>query len=205
MTVTRIRTGGARDRARDRDRTGDRDRRQQQTSALVAGLERSLSHRRPLPTTVAWRWRYETALVMLASSTGFWLVWLVGAVAAVAIAGALVAVVVAVRPLRRRAVAFGWRLVTPHRIRSGCAYAHLHPRHGRLPTVLSTRRRGWGERVRLWCPAGLCPEDFVGAQAQLRAACWAEDVRIRADPRRAQIVVLDVIRQRRAGPPRGDD
>jgi hypothetical protein len=66
--------------------------------------------------------------------------------------------------------------------------------------VLLTTRQPFGERVRLWCHAGSCAQDFQSAVNLLTAACWAQDMRVTCHPRYRQLMTLDVIR-RRAGSP----
>jgi hypothetical protein len=91
-------------------------------------------------------------------------------------------------------VAWAWCVITPHRVRAGCAGAWIHSRGGRLPAVLVTRRQPFGERVYLWCRAGTCKQDFEAARELLAAACWAQEIRASSHPRNAQLVILDVIR-----------
>src|SRR6266568_4047420 len=162
---------------------------------MLADLESGrLRRARPWPTTVLWRWRYELGglvlvpLGVLAFAREF-------GVPAAASAAFVVVCSVAVEPALRRAVAARvWCIVTPHRLRVGCVEARIHSRRGRLPYVLLTRRTAEGERVRLWCPAGTSAEDFQSARALLRAACWAEDIRVTAHPRRSHLVTVEVIR-----------
>jgi hypothetical protein len=161
---------------------------------ILSGYEQALTAvAAPWPTTVLWRWRYEVGLVaalatlVAAVANGF--LWIAAmALAAAALAAALPAV-------RRRAVARTWCVISEHRLRSGCAQARIHSRQGRLPAVLLTRSRPYGEQVLLWCPAGTSAEDFLSARELLTAACWAIDVRARRDPRRAQLVTVDVVRR----------
>ena len=54
---------------------------------------------------------------------------------------------------------------------------------------------GFGERVWLWCRAGITARDLEAARDVLRAACWASDVRVVVNDRRSHIVVLEVIRR----------
>jgi hypothetical protein len=66
---------------------------------------------------------------------------------------------------------------------------------------LYTTRAPFGERVALWCRAGITAGDLQAARDVLRAACWARDVRVVPCPRYADIVVLEVVRRLPAGPP----
>ena len=101
----------------------------------------------------------------------------------------------------KRLVARAWCLITPHRVLTGCRHAWVQTRDGRLPVILYTTPAGFGERVTLWCRAGITHGDLEGARDILRAACWASDVRVVASARYAHVVVLEVIRHLPPGPP----
>jgi hypothetical protein len=70
-----------------------------------------------------------------------------------------------------------------------------------VPVVLYTTPAEFGERVTLWCRAGITAGDLEAARDVLRAACWASDVRVMASERHPHIVVLEVIRRFPAGQP----
>jgi hypothetical protein len=88
-----------------------------------------------------------------------------------------------------------WCVITAHRLRCGLVQARIQTRRGRLPIILSTTPTPFGERVRLWCPAGITAETLKSARNTLRAACWAADVRVTRDNERSQRVTVDVIRR----------
>jgi hypothetical protein len=173
--------------------TGTRARRRSEAQ-LLADLNDLL---RPTPRTtglgVVWRWRYEiAALTGVVVTVSMLLVilgpaWTVMAVSA--LAGAFSP------PWADTQVAFLWRIVTPHRLRTGFAQARIQSRRGRLPVVMRTTSEPFGERARVWCPAGTSAEDIRSARALLRAACWATDVRIVPGGRHAHLVTVDVIRR----------
>jgi hypothetical protein len=181
----------------------------------LAGLQAAVgSVASPNPIVLAWRWRYELVLAagLAAAVIGLARIpaaaWVAaGSAAEFAVAvdpAATSAAVVAVAdlwpPARRLVIARAWCVITPHRVRAGCAGAWIHSRGGRLPAVLRTTRQPFGERVHLWCHAGSCAEDFESARKLLTAACWAQDMRVTCNPRYRQLVTLDVIR-RPAGHP----
>ena len=85
-------------------------------------------------------------------------------------------------------------VVTEHRVRTGCAQAWIQTRSGKLPVILLTSPRPYGERVYIWCRAGISREDFEAARDVLRSACWATDVWVSSHARYSHIVILDVIR-----------
>ena len=169
--------------------------RRRSEAQLIADLDDILRPSRRIGVLgAAWRWRYELGLaagVTLALATLLRVLgteWTV--IAMSALAGALAP------PWPPWATAAALRVITPHRLRSGCAQARIQSRRGRLPLVLRTTSTPFGERVRLWCPAGTSAEDLRSARPLLRAACWAADVRITRDERYAHIVTVDVIRHR---------
>jgi hypothetical protein len=177
--------------------------------SIMASVEAAISSvSRPGPLGRLWHWRYELALLtglpLAAIAIGYTLGlgWLI-AMAATALAG--MAAVLAWRPARQWLIARAWCVITPHRVRTGCVHAWVQTRDGRLPTVLYTAPTEFGERVMLWCRAGITAGDFEGARDILRAACWASDVRVVVNDRRSHIVVLEVIRRLPAGRPAEGD
>jgi len=175
---------------------------------VVAGLEQILvTVARPNPIVLLWRWRYEVALAALIGLPTAALVQAVGAAAAVTLAAAVAltgGIALSLSPaLRRFARARAWCVITPHRVRAGCAQARIHSRQGRLPFVLLTSAAPYGERVLLWCRAGTSIEDFRSARPILTAACWAAEIQVTSSRRHSQLVILDVIRGDRPGRPAG--
>jgi hypothetical protein len=177
--------------------------------SIMASVEAAVSSvSRPGPFGRLWHWRYELALLtglpLAALGIGYTLGldWLI-AMAAAALAG--LAAVLATRPARQWLIARAWCVITPHRVRTGCVHAWVQTRDGRLPTILYTAPAEFGERVLLWCRAGITAGDFEGARDILRAACWASDVRVVVNDRRSHIVVLEVIRRLPPGRPAEGD
>jgi len=183
--------------------------RQPNDPSIMASVEAAVSSvARPGLLGRLWHWRYELALMtglpLTALAIGYTLGlgWLI-ALAATALA--LMAAVLAWRPARQWLIARAWCVITPHRVRTGCVHAWVQTRDGRLPTILYTAPTEFGERVMLWCRAGITAGDFEGARDILRAACWASDVRVVMNDRRSHIVVLEVIRWLPAGRPAEGD
>src|SRR5215472_7238059 len=148
--------------------------------------------RKHLPLLI-WRWRYELALMagivaaLTVLVTALGIEW--GMITASVTAG------VCSPPWPRAFTARVWCVITAHRLRSGLVQARIQTRRGRLPVILSTTPTPYGERVRLWCPAGITAEALKSARNTLRAACWAADVRVTRDNERSQRVTVDVIRR----------
>jgi len=174
--------------------TTRRSSRRHRAGRLLAELQRDLRPvARPNVLVLIWRWRYELAL-LIGFSAVIILVrhlssWRTLAEIAVAIA------TLAILPEARLwMLAHARCVITTHRVRTGCAQAWIHSRHGKLPIILLARPRLCGERVYIWCRAGTCLEDFESASDILRSACWAHDVHVTASSRYSHIVILDVIR-----------
>jgi hypothetical protein len=166
------------------------------TRRTRAGLELALgSVARPNPLVIVWRWRYELGLALflaivvlaLTSAVGLW--W---GLATISIVSGLTAA----WPAARRQIAVrAWCIITPHRVRTGCAQAWIHSRRGKIPVVVFTTAEPFGERVYLWLRAGVGAEDLMAARQLLAAACWANDVNVAPHERYAHLVALDVIRR----------
>jgi hypothetical protein len=86
-------------------------------------------------------------------------------------------------------------LVTQTRLRTGFIELRLTMHTGRLPLVLWLAPTPVGERVWLWCRAGVSPEDIADETDGLRSACFAREVRVTRDRRWSSLVVLDVVRR----------
>jgi hypothetical protein len=159
---------------------------------------------RPGPIESAWNWRWEIGIVaitaglsaVIAASLGF--IWLA---AGAGVGLAAVCAMLRWPPARKRIIARVWVIVTPHRVRVGCVNAWVQTRRGRLPVVLSTVATDYGERVQLWCRAGITAADLFAARHVLAAACWAAEVRVIPSIRYAHIVTLEVVRNHRRGVP----
>jgi hypothetical protein len=166
------------------------------TRQALAGLQYALSTvAPPNPLVLFWRWRYElifgiglpAALIVLGG-----LPIMLATYAALAV---LVGAALLWAPWRRHLIARAWCIITPHRVRVGCAQAWIHSRYGKIPIVLLTTRQPFGERVHIWCRAGTSAIDFTSARQLMTTACWARDIQVTDNERYAQLITLDVIRR----------
>jgi hypothetical protein len=156
------------------------------------------------PAVAAWRWRYELGLLAILVAAWATLGLTDDALLVANVAGLLGALAALFPEVRRYLAARAWCVITPHRVRTGCVHAWIHSRYGKIPVILLTTRQPFGERLYLWCRAGIVAGDFVAARELLATACWADDVRVWRGERHAHLVCLDVIRHQpwpgRAGP-----
>ncbi len=177
--------------------------RQPNDPSIMASVEAALSTvAQPNLIARLWHWRYELALIaggLLGAITIGYILGLERLIAVAAAAMAIGVTAMAWPPSRQAIMARAWCVITPHRIRTGCTHAWIQTRDGRLPVVLYTVPADFGERVWLWCRAGITARDLQAARDVLRAACWASDVRVVVNDRHSHIVVLEVIRRLPAG------
>jgi hypothetical protein len=166
---------------------------------VLADVESAISTvPRPGLVEFGWHWRYELLIVGLLAGPLAAIGVLAGTGWLIAVAfaeGILCAAPVAIRPVRRRLIAWVWCVVTPHRIRTGCRHAWVQSRDGRLPVVLYATPAEYGERAVLWCRAGITADDLNVARAIITAACWARDVRVLPSERGRHMVTLQVTRR----------
>jgi hypothetical protein len=148
----------------------------------------------------AWRWRYEIALAIVIPAAIAALLTVLGLWWALVDATLIAMFLIACPPARAAIIARTWCVITAHRVRTGCAEAFLVSRRGALPVIYSTTPTPYGQRVKLWCPAGIVAADFESAADLVAAACWAREVRVSHDPLRVHLVILDVIRRQESEP-----
>jgi len=153
---------------------------------------------RPIATVnllvVLWRWRYEAGALAAAAASTMSLASSIGLVPACCAITSTIGVALAWPQARRLILRRAWCVITAHRVRTGCAQAYIRAANGKLPILLTTRPRPFGQQVIMWCRAGTCAEDFAGAAGAIAAACWATEVRVSQHSQRAQLVRLDIIR-----------
>jgi len=178
--------------------------RQPNDPSLMSSLESAVREiRRPGPLESCWNWRWELGILatlaglsaLIAASLG-----LIGLAAAAGAGLAAISALVCWPPARERIVAQAWCIITPHRIRAGCVNAWVQTRRGRLPIILATVPASYGQRVQLWCRAGITAADLFAARQVLAAACWAAEVRVIPSAQHAHLVTLEVIRRRYPAP-----
>jgi hypothetical protein len=148
----------------------------------------------PNVLTILWWWRWEIGIILGIAAGLTFLITRFGWLTAPIVLG--LAAALAGWPEAREWMLTHIRcIITAHRVRTGCAQAWIQTRSGRLPGILLTRPEPYGERVYIWCPAGICLQDFQDATEILCTACWATDLCVTASTRYPHIVIIDVIRE----------
>jgi hypothetical protein len=122
---------------------------------------------RPLPTTALWRWRYEVVVTSGVSGGVAGLVQALGANSTVALVAATGAAMVSTPWVRRMSARVWWHVVTPHLFRRCCSDLGFRDGRGRLPAVLRTRTTRRGQRLTVWCSAGVSLKDLRRAREEL--------------------------------------
>ena len=158
-------------------------------------LRRLVAVAGPNPLVIAWRWRYELALVSGLSAGLAAAIISFGALLTIAAVIGITLTILCWPTTRRFTIDRAWCIITPHRVRVGCAEGLIYSSRGKIPIILWTSHQAFGERVLLWCRAGTSADDFVSARTVLAAACWAQHVAIFFDADHTQLVTLDVIRR----------
>ena len=143
----------------------------------------------------AWRWRTELIVLGGLLAVLWWLSRQVTIIWAAVVLAAVIGIIFAVPQSRRFITRRFWCVLARHRFHRLCWEARLHTRAGRLPVVLWTRPTKVGERLTVWCRAGIAAEDFEQHTGELRAACYARDARVTRNTRWSQLVTIDIIRR----------
>jgi hypothetical protein len=149
----------------------------------------------PNPFVAAWRWRYEIALLAALAAILASGIISVGVLPAIAVAGVITLAVLGLPPTRHWVLNRAWCIITAHRVRVGCAEAMIYSSRGKIPIILWTAHQPFGERVLIWCRAGISVDDFITNRVILTSACWAQDVAVLPDMRHPHLVTLNVIRR----------
>jgi hypothetical protein len=139
----------------------------------------------------SWRWRTE-----LTTAFAGWLIWIHIGLTRLLIGLSLVVVLVlAVAPVRRRALARLACTLMRHRLYALFHADRLHNRRGQVPLILSIRPTPTGSKAVLWCRPGICIDDLTGRMEEIAAACWARTSRITRSIRFAHLVTIEIVRR----------
>jgi hypothetical protein len=141
--------------------------------------------------------RFRTELAVIATATGAFLA--LHRAMALITATILLAVIIAallIAPWSRRFITRrAWCVLSRHRIQRVFYETRMHTRSGRLSLVLRIHPTEVGERALIWCRAGICFEDFEAHMPEIAAACYARECRVEKSARRAQLVVVNIVRR----------
>jgi hypothetical protein len=155
------------------------------------------ARRSALAVVLGWLLRHLPEIVAVLLAVKLWSasVGPVGRLWTVLFVAAMAGAAVSWQRSRRWLLALLGCLVTRYRLRTALIELRLTTRAGRLPLTLWPARTPVGERVWLWCRAGISAEDIADEVDGIRAACAAREIRVTRDQRWAALVVIEVIRR----------
>ncbi|MFC7590649.1 hypothetical protein ACFQYP_48410 [Nonomuraea antimicrobica] len=144
-------------------------------------------------------WRARTELLLLAVPAGFTLALLSGAhegrwLPFVLLTSA-VSVPAATRVGRNWIAAHFWCVVSRHRLQRVCLETTMHTRSGRIPLILWITPTVTGEKALILARAGISAEEFEAYAEEIAAACWARNVNVYRHHRRAQFLIVEIVRR----------
>jgi hypothetical protein len=142
-----------------------------------------------------WRFRTEAAAITALTAGYLALHRAMSLLLAAAVLAAVIAVLLLVPWSRRFITRRAWCVLSRHRIQRVFYETRMHTRSGRLSLVLRIHPTEVGERALIWCRAGICFEDLEAHTGELAAACYAREARIEKSKRRAQLVVVNIVRR----------
>ncbi|MEV1175915.1 hypothetical protein [Nonomuraea sp. NPDC049784] len=88
-----------------------------------------------------------------------------------------------------------WCVVSRHRLQRVCLETTMHTRAGRIPLILWITPTTTGEKALIMTRAGICAEEFEAYSEEIAAACWARSANVYRHRRRAQFVIVEIVRR----------
>lgn len=106
-----------------------------------------------------------------------------------------VSVPAATRTGRNWVTAHFWCVVSRHRLQRVCLETTMHTRAGRIPLVLWITPTATGEKALVMTRAGISAEEFEAYAEEIAAACWARSAKVYRHRKRAQFVLVEIVRR----------
>jgi hypothetical protein len=150
-------------------------------------------YRRPGLITLAWRWRTEIALLIALVGVEYLLTKVMPLITAVLVTAAVIGILFAIAVTRGWIVRRGWCLFTRHQLYGVFRETRTTTRMGRLPLIMRVSPTDYGERVVVWCRAGIPVERLQGIESEIRDACMADEVDFQ--PVHAPFARIEVVRR----------
>jgi len=150
-------------------------------------------YRRPGLITLAWRWRTEIALIVALVGLEYGLAQVMGLFSGILVSVAAAEILYAVPTTRRWILRRGWCVLTRHRLYSVFQETRTTTLKGRLPLIMRVSPTDYGERVVVWCRAGISVERLQGIESEIRDACMADEVDFQ--PAHAPFARIEIIRR----------
>jgi hypothetical protein len=144
-----------------------------------------------------WRIRTELLLVagfalfaltlLSATQEGHWLPFI--------LLSSAISVPAATRTGRNWVLAHVWCVISRHRLQRVCLETTMHTRAGRIPLVLWITPTRTGEKALIMTRAGISAEEFDAYSEEIAAACWARNSLVFRHHRRANLVIVEIVRR----------
>ncbi|MEV0613881.1 hypothetical protein AB0I81_11210 [Nonomuraea sp. NPDC050404] len=109
-----------------------------------------------------------------------------------------ISVPAATRVGRNWVTAHFWCVVSRHRLQRVCLETTMHTRAGRIPLVLWITPTVSGEKALIMVRAGISAEEFEAYSEEIAAACWARAVNVYRHRKRAQFLIVEIVRREEA-------
>jgi hypothetical protein len=151
------------------------------------------AYRRPGPITLMWRWRSEITLIIALVVLGYVLAKVMGLIGGVLVTMAIAGVLCTVPATRRWMLRRGWCLFTRHQLYAVFRETGTTTRMGRLPLIMRVSPTDQGERVAVWCRAGISVEQLQKIEWEIRDACMANEVYF--PPAHAPFARIEIVRK----------
>ncbi|MEO3785053.1 hypothetical protein ABGB12_17110 [Actinocorallia sp. B10E7] len=145
---------------------------------------------------VIWWWTPEILGVLAVGLAWVNLVDLLNPVLAGLVFAIPAAIIGLIPQPRRLVVAFGWCLISRHRLRACFNEFIISNRTGSLPLILWAKPLPVGERIWVWLRPGLSLTQLTGNLDRIAVACWANTVTVeQASGSNAAFVRFDIKRR----------
>jgi hypothetical protein len=143
---------------------------------------------------IAWRWRTELTLLLVAAATLWRLALSITLFWAVGVLLAFVVLVLALPWTRRFTIRRFWCVLCRHRLQRVCYETRMHTRAGRIPLVLWIRPTSAGVRAHVLCRAGICAQDFADNSNEIAAACFSRAAQVTPNRNWSHLLSIDIMR-----------
>jgi hypothetical protein len=148
---------------------------------------------RPGLITLMWRWRSEIAIIVALLVFEYVLAKVMGLIGGVLVILATAGVLWVVPATRRWMLRRCWCLFTRHQLYAVFRETGTTTRMGRLPLIMRVSPTDQGERVAVWCRAGIPVEQLQEIESEIRDACMANEVYF--PPVHAPLARIEIVRK----------
>jgi hypothetical protein len=150
-------------------------------------------YRRPGLITLAWRWRTEIMLIVALVGLEYLLTKVMTLITGILVTAAAIGILFAIPVTRGWILRRAWCLFTRHQLYGVFRETRTTTRMGRLPLIMRVSLTDHGERVVVWCRAGISVERLQEIESEIRDACMADEVDFQ--PAHAPFAQMEIVRR----------